>query len=178
VNDATAILVGASISAVVAIVAVAVQHALARRALLAEQRSARLAACLAAAQDLNVAIGRVARLAPGVKAEAYDLVVTTVSTRFNERLAAVLLLDNDKVVQSAFAVDQALMELTRLCFAKAWGPEEWRAQRRVVSDLTHAFQIEARRALGSRALAHSPRMITAGPDHAIDPVHVEGQCSP
>ncbi|WP_217922668.1 hypothetical protein [Miltoncostaea oceani] len=147
-SPAIAALVGAGISAVVAILVVGLQHVSHRRQERERATSERLAALSGTAWSITVAIGRLARADSADKPTLADE-VDLFAEPFNMALARIELLDNERVVRAAFALDKSLIELRDQARERVWSNPEWRASRHGVSDAVVRFLREARAEVGS-----------------------------
>jgi hypothetical protein len=141
--------IGASISAVIAVFVVLLTAYLERRRKSHSDSADRLAEYLASTHDGEVAISDLARAADGDKNKAREDVRLRMD-RKNTVLEAIKLLEKDEIVVAANKLDERLQDL----FAKAKEKEykdEWPAERRDLEEAVAEFIKVSREELRPRA---------------------------
>ena len=150
-SDANAIIIGATISSGVAILAVGVQHGLERRRLRLGEAAIRIAEFTSLSHALILRLGGLARLEIGAK--EYPASFWDLGDRFNTVLASVKLLDKEAIVVCAHRIDRELVRIEHLAKSRVYSDEEWRSERAPLSEMVVELQREARKVLGSPKLS-------------------------
>jgi hypothetical protein len=163
VTDAAAIIVGASISAIVAMIVVGLQHRLERLASAKDARAERLARFMGASHEIVLGLGDVARAPDAEKKALLTRLEMDQRVRINQALAELRLLEEADVVEDAMRLDRELVRQARLAEKEVWSPEDWRGQRDSLDPLVKAYETTSRAALKFEAL---PDEITAPPADA------------
>jgi len=158
VNDAAAVLLGSSISAIVAMIVVGLQHSLERRRQERAERADRLGAFFAASHAVAIGIQTLARASVDDKVAVEANIRATLSDRFNSRLAQLRLLEDCDVVVAAAMIDRELMHQTDMARTVKWDDPEWRDTRNELNRLTDVYESVARRRLGKRSLEKVPSL--------------------
>jgi hypothetical protein len=152
-TDSAAVLLGATISSLVAIAVVALQQSLNRREQQRQARAERLGNFAAVAWSATDVIGVMARTPMAAKELAgpdQDRGRQIFET-FHARLSLIQLLEDPKVVEAAEAVDQAIALHSRLSLAQHLTRDEWRTARVPLREAIGAFRLVARRTLRRRS---------------------------
>lgn len=152
VTDSAAVIVGASISALVAMIVVGLQHQLERSRRARDARAARLARFMAASHAIVLGLGDVARAPEAEKKALMIRLKTDQEDRINQALAELRLLEQQPVVDVAIELDRELTRLTPIAKKQMWSPEDWRSQRDPLDLLVKAYETTGRQALGYPAL--------------------------
>jgi hypothetical protein len=149
VNNSATALLASSISAVVAMAVVGLQHSLERRRQQRADRAERLGAFFAASHAVALSLGTLARapLSEKERIEAGSLV--ELADRMNSRFAQVRLLEDREVMAAATLMDRELVRLTDEARTKQWSRADWREARAELSRVTNDYQTVARAKLGA-----------------------------
>ena len=143
--ESLALVIGAAISAVVALVVVQRQHRLERDAGQHQRRSEQLAQYFAAAHAAVLAIGELARAPMVAKAALNAKFLEGTTDRVNTGLAQLRLLEPSVVVDAAMSLDRSMVDLHKKSRAQQWTSEEWRMQQQ---DLTQSSSRSSRASCG------------------------------
>ena len=147
-TDSAAIVVAASISAVVAMIVVGLQYQLERSRRAKDARAERLARFMGTSHEIVLGLGDVARAPEAEKKALLTRLEMDQRVRINQALAELRLQEKHEVVREAKALDFELVRLTRLVEEKVWSPEDWRGQRDGLDVLVKASETTGREALG------------------------------
>jgi hypothetical protein len=170
-NDAAAVVVGATISGVVGILAVFFQQRLARQHERDYAKALRLSEFSAAGWAASLAISELARAREAQKDEIeHSERFQAIVDRFNSALALIQLLDDEEVYAAAHRVDKCLVELSHHARSAEADRDSWRGmQRAELSTAVAEYQRAARRALGSPPLPRPEPWLTPTMDSASQP---------
>lgn len=153
-NEAVAIVSGATISGLIGILVVFFQQKLARQHELDTAKTLRLSEFSAAGWAAALVISELARVPVEQKGDIENSVrYQAITDRFNSALAQIQLLDDGDVYASAHRVDACLVDLTHHARSARADRDIWRSkQREELSRAVAAYQRAARRSLGSSSL--------------------------
>ena len=165
-NDSAAVIVGASISALVAVGVVAFQFFLERSRQAQADRAARLHHFLASSFTVGTAIGQIAMADTHTKAQVEASMRSAHEDSLNQHFASLRLQEGTDVVEAATNIERELTRLTRIANSQKWQPTEWRPQRATLSSLTHDFESIARRRLGGKPLTAELTFYSSAHEHA------------
>jgi len=161
VSDTLAIIIGATVSAVVALAVVFVESLLSRRHERRKLAADRLAEYSASAHAALIRIGGIVRASIDGKEAARSRSMLDASDRLNNLLSSIMILDSDAVVRAAVAIDRELTRLEHAAMRQVWSRNDWLRQREELSTLVDGFQRAARNYLDAGPLTtESPRLIT------------------
>jgi hypothetical protein len=149
VLESVALVIGAAISAVVALVVVQRQHRLERSSGQHQRRSDRLAQYFAATHAAVLAMGELARAPLAEKAGLNAKFLEGATDRVNTGLAQLRLLEPSVVVDAAMGLDRSMVDLHKKSRAQQWSYDEWRIQQQDLTQLVEEFTRIVRRELGS-----------------------------
>lgn len=147
-NSSAAVLVGSALSAIVAMVVVALQHSLERRRQSLAERADRLGDFLASSYAVSVGIEEIARASLDDKAQVEVDMRSALQDRLNISLTRLRLFEEANVVAAATYLERELTRITVLARVQVWSRVEWRGQRTELSRLTNEYEWTARRSLG------------------------------
>lgn len=151
-DTSAAVLVGSVISAIVAMVVVALQYVLERRRQSVAERAGRLGDFLAASFATAVGIEEIARASMRNKSGAEAKVRSSIEDRLNSCLTRLRLFEEEDVVVAATYLERELTRITGLAREQVWSRAEWREQRSELSRLTREYENIARQKLGRKRL--------------------------
>lgn len=151
-NQALAVIIGATISACVTVLVVGVQHILQGRRDARERASIRLADFYTTAHALALRIGDLARSPAEEKSRVRAQIRDELAGRINSIVSSIHLHDDDIIIEIAYRIDRDLVDLTDRAEEKVWTREHWRVERTGLSHNMDLFLMESRRALGVRQL--------------------------
>jgi hypothetical protein len=155
VNTTLALILGATVSAIVALFVLIIQHHLERRAISRARTVERFSRFSSAAHEIGVALGDLAVAGAPDKAQAYAEVRLRLLGLFNELLAAVMIEDSDEIVMTARIIDADLGVLASKARQHAWTYADWLEQRQGLTSHLADFHVVARVATRRKALSQS-----------------------
>lgn len=147
-NDAVAVIIGATISACVTLLVVGTQHFLERRRNLRENASNRFSDFHTASHTLAIRIGDMAKCKIGEKTINRKQIRDELADRFNSLISTIQLHDSHDLIEIVFEIDEELVRLTDVAEKQEWTRENWRTERQNLSDLLDVFLVESRKILG------------------------------
>ena len=148
VNEASAVLIGSAISAIVAMVVVALQNSLERRRQSLADRADRLGDFLSATYAVSSGIEEVAIAAPKSKFHMEADVRSAAQDRLNNSLTRLRLFEDADVVTTATYLERELTRINSLARNQQWARDAWRMQRSELARITHEYETVARQKLG------------------------------
>lgn len=151
-NTAAAVLIGSAISAIVAMVVVALQYSLERRRHSLAERAERLGEFLAASYAVAVGIGEIAIAPLKDKIQVEADARSALEDRLNRCLTKVRLFEDADVVAAATYMERELTRITGIANSQVSSRAQWRRQRSELSRLTREYETIARRKLGQQQL--------------------------
>jgi hypothetical protein len=152
VTESAAVLVGASISAIVAMIVVGLQHQLERSRRAKEARAERLARFMAASHAIVLGLGDAAQAPKAEKKALLTRLETDQRDRINQAFAELRLLEKQPVITAATNLRGELVKLTKLAKTDVWSDEDWPNQRALLETRVTDYVTVGRKALRSKAL--------------------------
>jgi hypothetical protein len=149
-TEAGAIILGASVSALVTVLVVVVQHRLQQRHDRQRATAERLAQFGEASYVTYLAVSRLALAPMDSKPDHSDVL-----TPIRGPLTALILRDDEQLVIAAHAIHRELLRLRDVGEASTWAKHDWWTERSHYSDLVEDFHQRARVHLGARPLGKS-----------------------
>lgn len=164
-SEAVAIIVGSTVSAVVALAVVFVQSLLERRSHRRDETSNRLAEFAAASYAAAVRTRSIAVASMNDKDSTFESEIFNDSAdRVNDVLAKIVILDSPDTIRAAIAVDRELSRLDRVAMSRVWSDGAWRSERRKLGDMIDSFQRTSRQELKVPELPPDiPRFLPSDP---------------
>ncbi len=152
INQAIAVIIGATISACVTILVVGVQHFLTGRRHELEKSAERFSSFYTTAHKLALRIGDLARAPMDDKNLIRDKIRDELADTFNSMISSIHLHDAHNLVEICYLIDSELISLTNTAMEAVWTREDWRRERSKPSDYLDVFANEARRYLNRKPL--------------------------
>jgi hypothetical protein len=147
VTETSAVLIGSAISAIVAMVVVALQSSLERRRQSLADRADRLGDFLSATYAVSSGIEEVAIAAPKSKLHMEADARSAAQDRLNNSLTRLRLFEDADVVTTATYLERELTRINNLARNQQWTRDAWRTQRTELARITHEYETVARQKL-------------------------------